>query len=60
MSQVEDMYPITYAQGESITVHMDDRDVIFKRHDGMHVANFTDWLVEDEERVNEIHSDLCL
>jgi hypothetical protein len=52
MSRVEDIYPITYTQGESITVHMDDRDVIFKRRDGMYVADFTDSLVEDEERVN--------
>jgi hypothetical protein len=58
MARVEDMYPITYTQGDSITLHMDDRDVIFKRTDGMYVADFSDWLVDDEDRVNEIHTDL--
>jgi len=60
MSRVEDMYPITYAQGDSLTVHMDDRDVIFKRRDGMYVADFSDWIVEDEHRVQEVCTDLCL
>jgi hypothetical protein len=49
-----------YSQGENITVHMDDRDVVFKRKDGMYVADFTDWLVGDEERVSEVHNNLCL
>jgi hypothetical protein len=35
MARVEDMYPVSYAQGESITVHMDDHDLVFKRRDGM-------------------------
>jgi hypothetical protein len=39
---------------------MDDRDLVFKRRDGMYVADFSDWLVEDEDRVAEIHRDLCL
>jgi len=60
MARVEDMYPITYTQGDSITVHMDDCDIIFKRREGMYVADFSDWLVEDEERVAEITTDLCL
>jgi len=60
MARVEDMYPITYTQGVSITVHMDDRDVVFKRTDGMYVADFSDWLVDDKDRVSEIHTDLCL
>jgi hypothetical protein len=50
MAQVEDMYPVTYSQGENITVHMDDRDLVFRRKDGMYVADFTDWLVDDKER----------
>jgi len=60
MARVEDMYPITYTQGEKITVHMDERDVGFIRRDGMYVADFSDWLVDDEDRVSEIHTDLCL
>jgi len=30
MSDVEDLYEITYVQGDSITVHMDHADVVFK------------------------------
>jgi hypothetical protein len=60
MARVEDLYPITYSQGESITVHMDDQDVVFQRRDGMYVADFSDWLVEDEDRVAEMSNKLCL
>jgi hypothetical protein len=60
MARVEDMYPMTYNQGESIVVHMDDRDLVFNRKDGMYVADFSDWLVDNEERVSEVHKDLCL
>jgi len=60
MAQVEDMFPVTYSQGENITVHMDDRDLVFRRKDGMYVADFTDWLVDDKERVSEVYKDLCL
>jgi hypothetical protein len=60
MSRVEDMYPITYVQGESIVVHLDDRDVVFKHRDGMYVADFSDWLIDDEERVAQVSKDLCL
>jgi hypothetical protein len=60
MVRVEDLYPVTYSQGESITVHMDDQDVVFKRRDGMYVADFSDWLVEDEDRVLEMSNKLCL
>jgi len=60
MSRVEDMYPITYVQGESIVIHLDDRDIAFKRRDGMYVADFSDWLIDDEERVAEVSKDLCL
>jgi hypothetical protein len=28
MADMEDLYPITYVQGEKITVHMDDRDLV--------------------------------
>jgi hypothetical protein len=52
------MYPITYTQGVSITVHMDDRDVVFKRTDGMYVANFSDWLVDDKDPHKQVRKAL--
>jgi len=60
MAKVEDMYPITYTQGDNITVLMDDRDVIFKRKDGMYVTDFSNWLVDDTDRVAKVNTDLCL
>jgi hypothetical protein len=60
MARVEDIYPLTYSQGESITIHMDDRDLVFKCREGMYVADFSNWIVEDEERMKEVHTDLCL
>ncbi len=42
MADVEDMYRITYVQGESITIHMDHRDVVFSRREKMYVADFLD------------------
>jgi hypothetical protein len=35
MADVEDMYRVTYVQEESITVHMDHRDVVFSRREKM-------------------------
>jgi hypothetical protein len=29
MADVEDRYPITYVQGDSIVIHMEERDVVF-------------------------------
>jgi len=49
MSDVEDKYPMTWVPGESITVHMDEQDVIFTKRDKMWVADFSDWIVEEEE-----------
>jgi hypothetical protein len=60
MARVEDMYPLTYNQGDSITVHLDDRDLVFKRKEGMYVADFSDWIVNDVERAAEVRKDLCL
>jgi hypothetical protein len=48
MANIEDLYPVTYLQGDSITVHMEDRDVTFVHREKMYVANFTDWIVDDE------------
>jgi hypothetical protein len=60
MADVEDLYPVTYVQGESITVHMLDREVVFHRRDKMYVADFSDWVVDDEDRVQELYSGLSL
>jgi hypothetical protein len=60
MADVEDLYPVTYIQGESIIAHMEDRDVIFERRDKMYIANFLDWVVDDKDRVQELYSGLGL
>ena len=39
-AQVEDQYPITYTPQEAFTVHLPKGDIVFKRRDGMYVA---DW-----------------
>ena len=43
MADVEDMYDVTYARGESYTVHMDDRDLVFHRRDKLYVADMREW-----------------
>jgi hypothetical protein len=60
MADVEDMYRVTYVQGESITVHMDERDVVFSKREKMYIANFSDWLVHDQDRVEELYTGLSL
>jgi hypothetical protein len=40
-SDVEDMYEITYVQGQSFTVHLPERDIVFRRKDKLYVADFT-------------------
>jgi hypothetical protein len=54
------MYPVTYIQGESYTVHMDDHDLLFVHEDKMYVADFSDWLVTDNQRKEELHTGLSL
>jgi hypothetical protein len=53
MSDVVDLYPVTYVQGESITVHMGKRDIAFECQDKMYVADFSDW-------VNDCHEYECV
>jgi hypothetical protein len=60
LSDVEDKYHITYTQGESITVHMDNMDLVFYRRDKLYVGDLSDWVVEDEDRTDEIHRELSL
>jgi hypothetical protein len=40
---VEDLYEITCNQGTSLTVHLPDRDIIFKRRNKLYVADFTEF-----------------
>jgi hypothetical protein len=42
-AQVEDKYPITFKQQDSFTVHLPHVDVVFKRREGMYVADWTDY-----------------
>jgi hypothetical protein len=58
MADVEDKYPMTWVQGESITVHMDEQDVVFTKRNKMWVADFSDWIVEEE--VGTEHAELSL
>ena len=60
MSDVEDIYPMTWTQGESITVHMDEQDLVFTKRDKMWVADFSDWGVQDGDRANQVKESLCL
>jgi len=38
---VEDMYKISYVRGEAFIVHMDERDLVFRRRDRLYVAEWT-------------------
>lgn len=37
-----------YIQGESIAVHVGDRDIVFNKHDKMYVADFSEWIRGDD------------
>jgi hypothetical protein len=50
LSDIEDIYPVTYIQGKSFMVHMVDRDVIFTHRDKMFIADFLDWIISNTER----------
>ena len=43
MADVEELYDISYEQGVSYTVHMDDRDLVFYKRDKLYVADMSDW-----------------
>ena len=42
-AQVEDAYPITYEAQDSFVVHLPHIDVVFKRRNGMYVADWTQY-----------------
>jgi hypothetical protein len=60
MADVEDLYEVTYVQGESITVNMDHMDVVFLCRDKMYIADFLDWLQESAGRERELRTQLNL
>jgi hypothetical protein len=51
MADIEDMYELTYIQGHSIAVHMDDRDLVFERREKTYIMDFSKWIVSDKKRV---------
>jgi len=60
MVDVEDRFPITWLPGESITVHIEERNIVFVRKNKMWVADFSDWIVSEEERLSELQLELNL
>ena len=47
-SDVEQLYEISSQRGESFTVHMPERDVIFYKKDRIYLADFRDWIGGDD------------
>jgi hypothetical protein len=43
MADVEDMYDITYEAGHSITVHMNEEDLVFYRRNKIYVGDMREW-----------------
>ena len=39
---VEDMYEVTYSRGEGFTVHMPDRDIVFRRRDNLYIVDWAE------------------
>ena len=54
MADVEDMYTITYVQGESYTVHLPDEDLVFERRGKMYVGDMRNWAEDRAFCVREI------
>ena len=44
MDAVEKKYRITYNQNESIIVHLDHEDLVFKKRGKFYIANFSRWI----------------
>jgi hypothetical protein len=55
MADIEDMYELTYIPGLCITVDMDDKDLVLERRDKIYVTDFSEWIVSDECRVEELY-----
>ena len=41
LAEVEDKYPVTYVQQESFTVHLPDRDIVFRRKGKLYIADWS-------------------
>jgi hypothetical protein len=39
---VEDMYKVMYSRGEGFTVHMPERDIVFKRRDNLYMVDWAE------------------
>jgi hypothetical protein len=39
---VEDMYEVTYSRGQGFTVHMPERDIVFRRRDNLYVVDWAE------------------
>ncbi len=51
-AEVEDLYPITYVRGVSFTVHLEHRDIEFRRREKLYIAVFDDQDEEEDALVN--------
>jgi hypothetical protein len=60
MSDVEDRYPMMWVKGESVTVHMDELDLVFYRRDKKWVADFSYWITSEEDHAQELCGQLNL
>jgi hypothetical protein len=48
LADIQDMYPVSYVQGKSYTVHLPDRDIVFRRKGKLYLGEFSDWINQDE------------
>ncbi len=39
---VEDMYNVTYSRGEGFTVHIPERDIVFRRRDNLYIVDWAE------------------
>jgi hypothetical protein len=39
---VEDMYEVTYSRGEGFTVHIPERDIVFRRRDNLYIVDWAE------------------
>lgn len=58
LADVEDLYQVTYTPKEGYIVHMNDRDLVFKRRNKLYVAGFSDWI--DQEEYKESYAAICI
>jgi len=49
MTDVEELYPVSYVQGKSFTVHTPSRDIVSHKHDKIYLADFSSWVARNNE-----------